>query len=153
MHGELVFDIAWCCQPHWMGHGQHLNLKWIWLDGLDFINYISVNNVYVKYIFIYPCSQNYVYFRIQLFFPWVTDPKFNDFSIFTNFKNFSWNSMIFPWSCNRSEFQWFFKSCGNPDLNQGDLHLWSKFGDPSFNGWWVNMVRTSLKWDKFGVLS
>ena len=33
MLGELVFDIAWCCQPHWMGHGEHLNLKWIWMDG------------------------------------------------------------------------------------------------------------------------
>ena len=32
MHGELVFDIAWCCQPHRMGHGQHLNLKWISVD-------------------------------------------------------------------------------------------------------------------------
>ena len=27
-----VFDIAYCCQPHEMGHGQHLNLKWIWMD-------------------------------------------------------------------------------------------------------------------------
>ena len=28
--------IAWCCQPLWMGHGQHLNLKWIWwMDGGD----------------------------------------------------------------------------------------------------------------------
>ena len=26
-HGELVFDIAWCCQPHWMGHVQYPNLK------------------------------------------------------------------------------------------------------------------------------
>ena len=25
----------------------------------------------------------------------------------------------------------------NRDLNQGILHLWSKFGDPSLNGWWV----------------
>ena len=33
MHGEPVFDIAWCCQHHRMGHGQHLNLKWIWNDG------------------------------------------------------------------------------------------------------------------------
>ena len=41
---------------------------------------------------------------------------FHHFLIFTNFKNFSWNSMIFPWSWNRSEFQWFFKSCGNPVL-------------------------------------
>ena len=39
---------------------------------------------------------------------------FHDFFIFTNFKSFSWNSMIFPWSWNRSEFQWFFKSCRSP---------------------------------------
>ena len=32
----------------------------------------------------------------------------------------------------------------NRDLNQGLLHLWSKFGDPSWNGWWI-IVRTS-KW-------
>ena len=30
----------------------------------------------------------------------------------------------------------------NTDLNQGLLHLWSKFGDPSLNGWWV-IARTS----------
>ena len=27
MHRKLVLDIAWCCQPHRMGHRQHLNLK------------------------------------------------------------------------------------------------------------------------------
>ena len=27
-------------------------------------------------------------------------------------------------------------------LNQGLLHLWSKFGDPSLNGWWI-IARTS----------
>ena len=32
MHGGLVFDIAWCYQPHKMGHGQHLNL-WMDMDG------------------------------------------------------------------------------------------------------------------------
>ena len=42
---------------------------------------------------------------------------FHDFCIFTNF---SWNSMIFPWSWNRSEFQWFFKSCGNPAFDTVD---------------------------------
>ena len=31
----------------------------------------------------------------------------------------------------------------NRDLNQGVLHLWSKVGDPSLNGWWV-IVRTNL---------
>ena len=35
------------------------------------------------------------------------------------------------------------------DLNQCILHLGSKFGCPSLNGWWV-MVRTSSKWGKFG---
>ena len=30
----------------------------------------------------------------------------------------------------------------NRDLKQGVLHLWSKFGDPSLNGWWV-MAQTS----------
>ena len=30
----------------------------------------------------------------------------------------------------------------NRDLKQGLLHLWSKFGDPSLNGWWV-ISRTS----------
>ena len=34
--GEPVFGIAWCCQSHWMGHGQQPNLKmdmmiWWWL--------------------------------------------------------------------------------------------------------------------------
>ena len=36
----------------------------------------------------------------------------------------------------------------NRDLNQGILHLLSKFSDPSFNRWWV-MVQTSWKLDKF----
>ena len=27
MHGEPVCNIACCCQPHKMGHGQHFNLK------------------------------------------------------------------------------------------------------------------------------
>ena len=36
------------------------------------------------------------------------------------------------------------KIINNKHLNQGVLHLWSKFGDSSLNGWWV-IVRTS-KW-------
>ena len=36
----------------------------------------------------------------------------------------------------------------NWDLNQGILHLWSKFGGPSLNGWWV-IAWTSSKWGKF----
>ena len=38
------------------------------------------------------------------------------------------------------------------DLNQGILHLWSKFSDPSFNGGEL-WVRKSSKWDKFWLLS
>ena len=36
----------------------------------------------------------------------------------------------------------------NKDLNQVPLHLWSKFGDPSLNGWWV-IARTS-SWLRHG---
>ena len=45
-------------------------------------------------------------------------------------------SSIWPWS-SRSII-----SKNNRDLNQGLLHLWSKFGDSSLNGWWVT-ARTS----------
>ena len=34
------------------------------------------------------------------------------------------------------------------DLNQSILHLWSKFGGPSSNRWWV-IARTNSKWGKF----
>ena len=43
-------------------------------------------------------------------------------------------------------------SKNNRDINQGNLHLWSKFCDPSWNGWWV-MVWTSSKWGKCWLLS
>ena len=36
----------------------------------------------------------------------------------------------------------------NRYFNQGILHLWSKFGGPSPNRWWV-IARTSSKWGKF----
>ena len=45
-------------------------------------------------------------------------------------------SLIWPWS-SRSIIP-----KNNRDLNQGLLHLWSKFGDSSLNGWWV-IARTS----------
>ena len=45
-------------------------------------------------------------------------------------------SSIWPWS-SRSIIE-----KNNRDLNQGLLHLWSKFGDSSLNGWWVT-ARTS----------
>ena len=45
-------------------------------------------------------------------------------------------SSIWPWS-SRSIIP-----KNNRDLNQGLLHLWSKFGDSSLNGWWVT-ARTS----------
>ena len=34
-------EISWCCQPHRMGHRQHLNLKWTWMDGYIFDLYGS----------------------------------------------------------------------------------------------------------------
>ena len=40
----------------------------------------------------------------------------------------------------------------NRDLNQGILHLWTKFGGPSLNRWWV-IARTSSKWGKFWLWS
>ena len=46
-----------------------------------------------------------------------------------------WSS-IWPWRSRSIVPQ------NNRDLNQGLLHLWSKFGDPSWNGWWV-ITRTS----------
>ena len=51
---------------------------------------------------------------------------FNDIFHFTNFNNFSWNSMIFPRSWNRSKFQWFFKSCGNPAHTSGKTLYWNR---------------------------
>ena len=36
----------------------------------------------------------------------------------------------------------------NRDLNQGILNIWSKFGGPILNGWWV-IARTSSKWGEF----
>ena len=50
---------------------------------------------------------------------------FHDFVILSNFKNFSWNSMIFQWSWSRSEFQWFFKSCGNPGSHSSET--WTQY--------------------------
>ena len=41
-----------------------------------------------------------------------------------------WSS-IWPWKSRSIIPQ------NNRALNQGLLHLWSKFGDPSLNGWWV----------------
>ena len=38
----------------------------------------------------------------------------------------------------------------NRDLDQGILHLWSKFGGSSSNWWWV-ISRTSSKWGKFWI--
>ena len=40
----------------------------------------------------------------------------------------------------------------NRDLNQGILHLWSKFLGPSLNGWWV-IAWTCSKWSKFWLWS
>ena len=46
-----------------------------------------------------------------------------------------WSS-ISPWR------SWSIVPQNNKALNQGLLHLWSKCGDPSLNGWWI-ITRTS----------
>ena len=53
-------------------------------------------------------------------------------------------SLIWPWRSRSIALQNY------RDLNQWILHLWSKFGDLSLNGWWV-MVRTSSQWGKVGI--
>ena len=57
-------------------------------------------------------------------------------------RKFDFLSQIWPWGSRSIATQ------NNRDLNLCILHLWSKFGFPSLNGWWV-MVRTSSKWGKF----
>ena len=57
-------------------------------------------------------------------------------------RKFDFLSQIWPWR------SWSIATQITRDLNQCILHLWSKFGDPSLNEWWV-MVRTSSKWGKF----
>ena len=52
-----------------------------------------------------------------------------------------WGKFLF-WS---SIWPWRSRSIipqNNRALNQGLLHLWSKFGDPSLKGWWV-IARTN----------
>ena len=50
--------------------------------------------------------------------------------------NFYFKSLIWPWRSRSIVPE------NNRALNQGLLHLWSKFGDPSLNGWWI-IARTS----------
>ena len=80
---------------------------------------------------------------------------FYNFFIFTNFNNFSWNSMIFPWSWNRSEFQWFFKTCENPDLATGH-QVWNNAENRADPGdwsvavsWWGKCFIPGAVWSFF----
>ena len=66
-------------------------------------------------------------------------------SIWSGFEIKNWIEDQFQSSPWRS---WSIVPQNNRDLNQGLLHLWSKFGDPSWNGWWV-IARTS-SWLKHG---
>ena len=59
-------------------------------------------------------------------------------------ENVDFLSCIWPWR-SRS-----ITSHNEMDLNQVILHLWSKFGGPSLNRWWI-LVQTSSKWGKFGL--
>ena len=80
--------------------------------------------------------------------PWF----FYDFLIFTNFKNLSCNSMIFPWSWNRYEFQWFFKSCGNPEPYTIDVvFTLCYFIDvtmqlPNWLTWWLTFFSAPIQY-------
>ena len=81
---------------------------------LDLMTNISVNNLYVKYIFIYPCSQSKLcLFQNSMIFPWVTDPKFNDFSMIFSFLEISRTF---------HETQWFFHDL-KTDLNFNDFSI------------------------------
>ena len=76
------------------------------------MNNISVNNVYVKYIFIYPCSSpKLCLFHNSMIFLWVTGPKFNDFSMIFSFSQISRTF---------HEIQWFFHDL-ETDLNFNDF--------------------------------
>ena len=78
----------------------------------DLMYNISVNKEYVKYIFIYPCSKSRLcLFQNSMIFPWVTDPKFNDFSMIFLFLQISRTF---------HEIQWFFHDL-ETDLNFNDF--------------------------------
>ena len=70
--------------------------------------------------------------------------------------NFNW-LWIMAWTGSKLGKFWLWSSIWlrrsrsiapqhNRDLNQGLLHHWSKFCDPSLNGWWV-IARTNLVTD------
>ena len=75
------------------------------------MNSVSVNIVNVKCIFICTCSKSKLclFQNSVIFFMNDNQNSMIFIFIFTNFKTFSWNSMIFSWSWNRSEFHRFFK--------------------------------------------
>ena len=67
-------------------------------------------------------------------------------------RNFNW-WRVMAWTSSKWGKFWLWSSIwpwrprsivpqNNRNLNQGLLHLWSKFGDPSLNGWWI-IARTS----------
>ena len=43
MHGELLLNVAWCCQLHGTGHRQQLNIKWIRIDDMDGSNLFHIS--------------------------------------------------------------------------------------------------------------
>ena len=58
-----VFDIAWCCQPHRMGHRQHLYLKMDMDDGPAMMIFFSdptsgsLNSAFISGTFPYQVLQ------------------------------------------------------------------------------------------------
>ena len=55
--------------------------------------------------------------------------------------NFDFSPYIWPWRSRSIAPQ------NNRDLSWGALHLWSKFGDPSWKGWWVTRGQTWWRTD------
>ena len=60
-------------------------------------------------------------------------------------RKFDFLGQIWPWRSRSIAPQ------NNRVLYQGILHLWSKFGGPSMNGWWV-IARTSYKGHVFKMM-
>ena len=104
---------------------------------LDLMNNILVNNVYVKYIFIYPFSKSkQCLFQNSMIFPWATDLKFNDFSMIFSFLQISRTF---------HEIQWFFHDL-ETDLNFNDFSR--VVGTLAFGDWaTIFQLHCRLHWN------
>ena len=102
---------------------------------LDSMNNLSANNAYVKHIFIYPCNYpKLCLFQNSMIFPWVTDPKFNDFFHFYKFQElymrFNDSSMILKHIWFSVIFQELWEPC---------LHPWLEYSGRNMSIPWLLM--------------